>query len=176
MFCCFGKKNSKSGLVEASVANGALVVTSKHADAPRVWRGTLAFTSTAVLEMQEGDGKFRLVMKVAGAPVEEIIALSDRAAVQEAFENIAHVLTQEHGKAIAAKRSVWRKLAAVIGWLCFLAVTLFLISAALVMFYGPSQQQVMMQMQNGPTPQYVAPAPEENKTGVPRPASDIFGE
>lgn len=121
-------KKKQASLVEAGIANGALVVSYTGADNPRIWRGSMALASTATVELQEAPGAWRVLMKAPGVPEEEILLLKDKAVALEAFQAITRVLMSGAPAAAAPRRRGF------LGWIWRLIVWIFV--AALVVILG----------------------------------------
>lgn len=184
MFFC--KRNAQDAAktagkpyVEAAIANGALVVSYLNGDHPRIWRGSMALASTAALELQEGDGKFRLLMKVPGAPDEEVLVLNDRDSALAAFQAITAALMAgpATGGVVIAKPqgSLLGRFFKFVLWVFVLIVILL----SIVNIVG-NRVQLQGGLPTGPKMTLAPgmkgpPAAPAVKTGTPMPADELFG-
>lgn len=156
MFCC--KKS-----VEARVVNNALVVSSLDAKQPKVWRGEMSHVATASLELQEAQGKFRVVLKsAANAEGEEVISCPDKGAGLAAMKTItAALLAGEANAAIVRKGGFFRGFLKLVLYLFLFFVAMVLLVA---IFVTPPQRPSGM------------PGVQGTKTGVLVPAEELFGK
>jgi hypothetical protein len=151
---------SKSN-IRAGIADNALVVSFLAAEAPRVWRAEMGQLATAALEVQENQGKFSLVMKRSGAPVEEIGTFTGKKEAVEALQLITEALLQGTGITQTEKSGGWFK--KLLKFLLTAVIALFLLVALVNIFgrHAPSGQS-----------SYTKAPP----AGVPAPADEILGK
>ena len=151
--------SSSKNTIRAGIVDNALVVSFTSAEAPRVWRADMSQFLTAALEIQELQGKFSVVIKRSGAPIEEIGVFPDKKSAVEALQLITEALLQ--GKEAARPKSC--------GWfkklLKYLLITLFVLFLAINLlgrYMAPGQNNSIK-----------APAAQ---TGVPTPADNVIGK
>jgi hypothetical protein len=155
--------SSSRNNMRAGIVDNALIVSFPAADAPRVWRTDMGQFLTAALEIQDHQGKFSLVMKRSGAPVEEIVTFTGKKDAVDALQLITDALLQ--GKEIpqAKKSGGWFK--KLMKFILTIVVLLF----ALATLANIVSKHRTIQMDHAGTPPAL-------QTGVPAPADDIIGK
>lgn len=161
MFCCKNK-----GGFEARVVGGALIVSLTDNGLPRVWRGDLSHAASAVLEVQEQQGKFSLVLKSADK-TESIAVFPAKDEAARAMRVVTDALLRGaaapgQGGHAGTLRGLFGKILRFVFWLMALVAVLVVTLFALAPGKGgePDLQRVQV-------PQV--------RTGVPVPAEDMFG-
>lgn len=160
MFCCRSKK-----CAEASVVDGALVISILSGTTPKIWRGDIKHRSSVTFEI---DGTV-LVMKSAEGGAESIATFAKKAEAEQALAAVSEALTcygGRHSRGRHHKGGWFRKLLKAVLWLLAIFVLLGVLRAFLLPPAGPEMSSAPQQQAPQSTP----------LPGVPAPADQLIGK